>query len=682
MKPPPYSIFILLFFSFFVPAMAQQKKPVAGKVPYWATINQYDYKDTRLDHEAEDGYFDIGFEEQVSLEQQSVFYRRAKKILTEAGIQNCSEISVSFDPSYQQLVFNSIKIIRQDQIINQLNLSKMKTIQQEKELKRHLYDGSLSSVLFLEDVRKGDIIEYSYTLKGFNPIFKRKYADIYDLDYRVPVGSLYYKLIVPIGRQVTIKNNNTDIEPVIQRSSGSNIYEWKLNQVKARRLQDNIPAWYDPYSIIMISEYKSWKEINDWAMELFPVVKDISPGLKKKIDDIRKRYSTEEEQTLAALRFVQDDVRYMGIEMGENSHKPGNPNKIFGQRFGDCKDKSYLLCTILHALGIEASPVLINTSDKKTLLERLPSALAFDHATVQAKLNGKQYWFDPTISFQRGPIEGISYPDYQCGLVVQPGNDSLTMIKVKEKGKTDVREVFDIPDMNGKARLTVITHYTGSFADDVRSSFNNNSNYEMQKSYRDYYAGFYEQITVDSIQYSDDETTGMFITKEYYTINEIWKLEDGKKKASFDPYVIDGVIKKPKETDRNMPYSLLYPANYREEIEINLPEDWNADQSVNTVNTTSVSMRARFSFDGRKTINLEYSYENLKDHVAPADIKEYTDGLNKKENGFSYVLSYTVNDNITAIPPATDKKTDSNYIYIALSILTIIGAIVWRTQRR
>ena len=30
---------------------------------------------------------------------------------------------------------------------------------------------------------------------------------------------------------------------------------------------------------------------------------------------------------LQALRFVQDDIRYMGFEMGESSHKPFLPEK-------------------------------------------------------------------------------------------------------------------------------------------------------------------------------------------------------------------------------------------------------------------------------------------------------------------------------------------------------------------
>ncbi len=681
MKPLPYFAVIFLFSLVHDSGIAQLRKAKAGAEPLWASVSRYNYSNNSLEQEAEGGYFDIAFEKQVSLAQQSVYSRKVIKVLTESGVQNSSEISVSFDPSYQSLTFHSVRILRGNKVIDQLNLSKFKTIQQESDLSRHIYDGSLSSVLFLEDVRKGDVIEYSYTITGFNPIFQGKYSATYDVDFEVPVGRFYYKLIVPNGREVTVKTRNTDVTPVIHQGINERIYEWKLDSVKPKRILDNLPSWHDPYSIILVSEYKSWKEVNDWALNLFPFPNDISRELQNKILEIRTQNPTPERQILAALRFVQDDIRYLGIEMGESSHRPGNPNKIFSQRFGDCKDKSYLLCTILRSMGIQACPVLINTVYKKTITEWLPSTAAFDHMTVQVQLNDKKYWFDPTISFQRGGINAISYPDYQYGLVISPSTRALEKINVKEPGVVRIKEVFNIPDMSGKATLKVLTHYSGSFADDIRSSFSNSSSYEMQKTFREYYSAYYKQITADSINYQDDERSGLFITTEYYTIEGIWKLENGTRKAFFDPFVIDGVIRKPKEVNREMPFSLTWPAKYREEIEINLPQEWGAEEGSDTIKSTSFSMSARFLHDGRKTIFLEYTYESLKDHVEPDDIKKYIEALEKRDK-FSYVLSYSEDNK--AISSST-KKNDGNSrtgFYASLLVLLMIGGIIWWAMRK
>jgi len=90
---------------------------------------------------------------------------------------------------------------------------------------------------------------------------------------------------------------------------------------------------------------------------------------------------------------------------------------------------------MLKALGIEAAPVFINTTDKQEIMGWLPTPLAFDHVTVRVSLRDKYYWFDPTISFQRGGINDISYPDYKCGLVLSDTTTGLSVIRYRTGDK-------------------------------------------------------------------------------------------------------------------------------------------------------------------------------------------------------------------------------------------------------
>ncbi|MEP7317451.1 MAG: DUF3857 domain-containing protein, partial [Panacibacter sp.] len=473
MRNPIHLFFILIIF-LTLQSAAQYKKLHIEKQPVWVTLNNIDYNKTSLDAEAEEGSIDIAFEEQVSVELQTSYYKKAIKIISEAGIQSSSEVSIDFDPSYQQLYLHTINIIREGKAINKLELQKIKVIQQETELSRSLYNGALTAVLFLEDIRKDDIIEYSYSIKGFNPIFKGKYAENFSTVYSVPVYWMYYKLTCANTRNLNIKSIGSNDSYTTSNATGNNTYEWKFNDVHALHIQDKTPGWYDPFSMIMISEFNSWKEVNDWATALFPSDISLSPGLQKKIESIKTTASTDEARVLAALRFVQDDVRYLGIELGEHSHLPNNPNKIFDQRFGDCKDKAYLLCVMLDNMGITADPVLINTQYKKAINNWLPSCYDFDHCTVRVILNNNIYFFDATIAYQRGYLQYISFPDYQTGLVLTDTTTALTQIALQESGNVKVKEMFTIPDMNGKAKLVATTIYSGSYADDMRSSFRNN----------------------------------------------------------------------------------------------------------------------------------------------------------------------------------------------------------------
>ena len=659
---------------------AQDKRVKIEKLSPWITINSINYNSTQLDHEAEDGYVDLAYEKQVNLQLQSTFRRKAIKIISEAGVQDGSEISIKFDPSYEQLIFHNIQVIRVNEVFDKLQREKIKVIQQETELDRHIYDQSLSAILLLEDIRKGDIIEYSYTIKGFNTIFKGRYADVYDVGFTVPVYNLYYKMVVPKGRQITIKNSQTNLQPIIKEFNTETIYEWKLANLTSLHVQDNLPSWYDPYPMIMVSEYKSWKEVNDWAMSLFPSFTKKSPILEEKINEIRLRDTNPEKRVLASLRFVQDDIRYMGIEMGENSHKPFSPDKVLRQRFGDCKDKSYLLCTMLRAMGIDASPVMINSTYKKTINGWLPAPTAFDHVTVQVKLLGRIFYFDPTISFQRGNLKDISYPDYQLGLVISDKTTALTSIPLQDNGFVKVKEVFTIPDMIGDANLKVVTVYSGSFADDIRHSFNNSSNHQLLNQFQEYYASYFEKIRGDSLDFKDDETTGVFTTFEYYTVPDIWKIEGGKKKAEFESFVISGILQRPKDVNRRMPFRIRFPAWYQEDVEIHVPEEWNAKEYSDEVACEEFSIKTKFSYAAKKFL-LQYEYKSNRDNVSPDQTQSFLDKYSLAYKALPYELTWDNNE--TKDNKVIDVDNTMN-VLVALGILVIgsIGIIVFRIIRK
>jgi hypothetical protein len=464
--------------------------------------------------------------------------------------------------------------------------------------------------------------------------------------------------------------------PVVYRNEGNSVYEWKKTNVEAMHVEDNLPSWYDPYPEVMISEYQSWKEVNDWALALFPLNCALSEDLKNKINQLDLDNPTAEKRVLAVLHFVQDDIRYMGIEMGAHSHKPSGPNKVFAQRFGDCKEKSYLLCVMLRAMGIEAAPVLINSDYKKTVFTWLPCSTDFDHCTVRVKLNGKFYWFDPTISYQRGNINDISYPDYQCGLVISDTTTGLTAIPHHTTGSEQIKEIFIIPDMSGTVKLEVISAHTGEYADIARNDFKNNSLYEMQQTYQDFYVSYFDDAKSDSLSYEDNDSTGVFITKEFYTIKNFWNDKNGAKTVSFSPFVIQSVLEVPKDKQRTMPFSIGFPADYHEEMVINLPKEWNTKKLSSDFTCPGFEFNEKAT-SGHRQITLNYNYRSLKDFIAPAEADDYLSKVEKTRDQFDYGLSY---DDKTG--EAVGKKDSRTIGYVALLVSFLVAGIVWWTQKK
>jgi Domain of Unknown Function with PDB structure (DUF3857)/Transglutaminase-like superfamily len=668
-------LFPLLFISRSL--LSQSAKITVAKEPAWITKNNIDYNKTTLDKNAEDGYVDIDFEKQYYLADQSKYVRQSTKIISQAGVQNGSEVSVSFDPSYQQLIFHSIRIIRNGESINHLKISNIKTVHQEKELKNFIYNGTVDAVLILEDVRQGDVIEYSYTLKGFNPIFKNKFTAELDLNFTVPLYEIYYKLIVPAGRKMNFKNLNHSDEPVITSVNGQQVYEWYRKDVPPLVLQDYTPSWYNPYAEVLISEYSNWKEVNDWAAELFPVKKVLSAALLNKIKEIEKAFSNDDEKTQAALRFVQDDIRYMGIEMGVNSHQPADPSKVFAQRFGDCKEKSYLLCCMLRAMNVEASPVLINTVSQHNLNNMLAAPTNFDHVTVRVKLGDTYYWFDPTLAYQRGNIKNLFYPDYQTGLVITDSTADLTSIPFRNVSQQHVKEYFRVTAMSGGGTLTVTSTFHGGDADAMRSEFNSSSTRELMNRFQKFYTSYYEDIKADSVVYKDNDSTGVFISTEYYSIPDFWKTDKGNvKRFSFAAFTINSNLKRVKEKERRMPISLAFPSKYQEELTVELPQEWTVTESETHIKNNCYAYNYKFNCTSN-TVHLIADYENLKDHATVDEASSYFKDLNTNEDFASFEISSG-----DELAKNDQPRSANNNLFSILLIGAIAGGVVWWTKRR
>ncbi|HTI10789.1 MAG TPA: DUF3857 domain-containing protein [Puia sp.] len=679
--PAAWPMALLFFTVFFISGALLGQKPAVAGEPSWISRTATDYNSAKVPGDAEDGYSYLALERQVNVAAHTVYHKTVIKIITEAGIQNASEVSVSYDPSYQHMVFHNIQIIRDGVVINKLNPAKIKTIQQEKELDRSIYNGTVTAVLFLEDVRKGDRIEYAYSVLGFNPVFRDKYSAELQAQYGAPIGRLLYRIICPADRQLNIKNRLTDRQPEITQQGKDKVYQWEFKDVAALRAQDALPSWYDPYPSIQVSEYTSWNEVCKWDLPLFTDRAPISGHLKKKIEEIQSASGADDEKKiLAALRFVQDEVRYMGIEMGVNSHKPNDPEKIFAQRFGDCKDKSFLLCTMLKAMGIEASPVFINTSDKQEIMRWLPTPLAFDHVTVRVRLKDKYYWFDPTISFQRGGIKDIAYPDYKCGLVLTDTTTGLTVIPLQDPGQVVAKENFTLKDTHGPASLEVVTRYTGSFADEIRNEINSNAKSDLQQTYLNFYNGFYEGAKVsDSLKIEEDEKDGAVTTYEYYTIYKMWEREKGMNKAAFDALLISSLVKKPKEHDRTMPIALTYPAHYVEQIQIRVPEDWHFEQAPSDLRSPGFIFHSSVDATDR-TVNLRYEYRALKDHITADEASTYLSDYDKLKDDLGYEL--TEGSPVTSSSTSSSPAFGQNNALKALLCLALLAGITYMARRK
>jgi hypothetical protein len=601
--------------------MAARAEPgvTEAPAPPWITLLTFQ-RLTRLEDMASGGSRLLLRDIQINARTQETFHHEARQLLTGEGVQHGSQISVDFSPGRQSLALHWVKIWRGANSIGKLNLASVKVIEPERALDEYLFTGEKRALLLLDDVRAGDIVDYAFTIRGEDPAENGRISDAAPLREHEPVEHLATRLLWPDGRPLYLKNHGADFKPVIIKKDGMTEFTWDCKKVPGLKLEDSLPAWYDPLPWVQWSEYQKWQDVIKWELTIFTNSTPFSPELARQIKEW-KTLPAAEDRVLAVLRFVQDEVRYQGIETGAEAFTPADPSLVFARRFGDCKDKTMLCVTVLRALGIEAFPVLVSTAWRKTIEDWQPTPAAFNHAIVRITVDGQNYFLDPTAGFERGPLAARSWPNYGRGLVLDPKASGLAVIHdCPVQPKTTVLEYVVVRILTLPTDLKIVTIADGADADAMRRRLAATPQSEMENDNLNAFAALYPGITRTApLEHTDDEKANQIVVTDYYRIANFWSpLPTGPgyvcRLYSFN---VDRAVKKPLISFRAMPLGLDYPDHQVFRAEITLPLSNPAVPGAWAVNNPAFHFHKTVARSGAKAL-LELEYDALADSV-PVD---------------------------------------------------------------
>jgi transglutaminase-like putative cysteine protease len=606
--------------------------------------------------------------------QLSFYNHMATKAITSAGVESVSGISIDFDPVYESLTLHGVTVWRDGMAQDRLDRSRISLIQREQDLERQLYDGSLTLNLILEDVRPGDTVEYSYTIDGANPIFDGHFSQRLNLRWTVPVGRLYYRLLWPSDRTLHLRNHISAIKPIKRVMGRETEYLWLKNRVPSLQSDSNTPSWYKPYPKIVMSDMAEWDEVVTWALPLYEQT-PVTEAELEVIAEITQPGMSKQQQLLAALDFVQEQIRYLGLEMGESSHRPSLPDEVLERRYGDCKDKARLLISLLRELGIEAHPALVNTHSGVYLTDTLPSQHSFDHAMVLARLEGKNYWIDPTRTHQEGDLEHLYQPDYDYALVVAETGGGLQKMSHENRvvHSKQIEEFFDVSGgVESPVSLRILNRHERYYGDLQRKSLAETDLESLQKSYLNYIAGYYPSVEVaDEMRVKESLADNRIEIAEHYRILQGWEPlgDSGYLAMTFQPTLIDDHVSSMDSPKRGEPYAVTHPVSYRHTTRIRVPEESDFDQERYEINDSAFRFIKSVDFDGRDLV-IDYHYQSLSDHVMPVDVPDHAEHLNQVYNLSTYQISMI--DPAVGFGEYHFDASDVNWMLVFTTILSLV----------
>src|SRR5262249_34648863 len=164
------------------------------------------------------------------------YARWATQILDESALQRASQLTVEFDPSYETVILHAITVLRGGERLNRLQPNTIKVVQREPNLEAQMYDGRRSLVMFLEDMRVGDVVDSEATVSGADEALAGHLRDTLVLGTTSAVERVHTRLILPPGHLVHMRPVGPDaasLDFVMTRSPYGDEYVWNRTRTPA-----------------------------------------------------------------------------------------------------------------------------------------------------------------------------------------------------------------------------------------------------------------------------------------------------------------------------------------------------------------------------------------------------------------------------------------------------------------
>jgi hypothetical protein len=312
------------------------------------------------------------------------------------------------------------------------------------------------------------IVEEVSVVRDVGPFFDAGSVSRFWFAQPNPIRRVRLRIESPRSLPIRWEARGADLRPIETEHDGRRVLLFERRDAAPRPDIDPFPprdAELAPH--VVFTTGRSWEAV---ARRYSEIVDERLRG--SDLTGVVKRVIPANTPRPAAVRllatWLQQNVRYTGLEFGEAAIVPAPPDETLGRRYGDCKDLSLLLVGLLRAAGMDAHVALLRTQWFE-VSSGLPGLGEFDHAIV--RVDGKEpIWIDPTDPFT--PPGRLPPPDEgRLALVARAGTKALVATPASrsaENRSRTVREVF-LAEL-GLGRVVETRELTGALAAGYRAA--------------------------------------------------------------------------------------------------------------------------------------------------------------------------------------------------------------------
>jgi transglutaminase-like putative cysteine protease len=332
------------------------------------------------------------------------------------------------------------------------------------------------------DVEAGSVFASEWTVTDRSVFTQIDFA----FQDRLPTAASRLVLEVPAGWQVKALAVNHAPIPATRLEGRT---AWELRDLAAIPDEPSSPSLSSLAPRLLVTPlppgprrtvtFGSWADVSQWLTSLAEPQAVVDPAIAAKARDLAGATTSEWDRIAAIGSFVQK-LKYVSLQMGlgrGGGYTPHRAGEVLEKGYGDCKDKSNLMRTLLRAAGIPAYLVTLHRNDSAYVREEWPSPQQFDHCIVAVRPAGnlpaasgvdhprlgRLVFFDPT---QEGPALGELPDEERGGLALVLAGPAGELVRLPAGADASVERRLDFAiAVDGALTGSLLETSAGSLAE-------------------------------------------------------------------------------------------------------------------------------------------------------------------------------------------------------------------------
>lgn len=409
---------------------------------------------------------------------------------------------------------------------------------------------------------------------------------------RFPVESKKFTVIadknVDVGYKV-FNNEKNKIHFSKEEKNGKTIYQWEANDIPKYSYEEKMPntTYYTPLVEVYVKSFTGndgQKKIilnslddlhNLYASYIKGIEEKPSEALTQTALSLKAKHTDELDQVKEIYYWVKDNIKYIAFEDGYGGFIPRKANDVYEKRYGDCKDMSSIIYSMLKAAGIQNIYFTwIGSRDKPFTYEELPTQLVDDHMIATYQHNGKNYFLDGTSRNTAFGLPSFFIQGKQALLHKEEGKYELVNVPVISADQSARKDTVQLTYDNGKLLGKAETSYTGYKRDEFLEMIQDLSGFQRTQFLKEALELGNNKFILENPKISNQENRDLPLNIDYS-----FTLDNYAVAAGDDIYINLSLnlmedIMKTLKTDRQYDYENNFAQAYISTVTFTVPEGY------------------------------------------------------------------------------------------------------------